>query len=170
MWVQDLEYFHKITESYGEKARQKMFSSLTATYNRQGKQLIRVGEESDKFYIILRGEVMVLYIRNVKDVERDNAAIDRDTLKGMSKLQRIRAREDNAHLFRGVPIENLENYDHFFNSLGVPLYDIENTLNSGQSFGELGIIYRQKRMAHVLCKSDCLIATIAADKYMRFIA
>jgi CRP-like cAMP-binding protein len=52
----------------------------------------------------------------------------------------------------------------------VPLYDIENTLSTGKSFGELGIIYKQKRMAHIICKTDCLIATIAADRYMRFIA
>lgn len=81
-----------------------MFSALMATYFKMGKQLIRVGEDSDKFFIILRGEVMVLYVRNSKDVERDNSAINRDTLKGMSKMQRIRAREENIHIFRGVPL------------------------------------------------------------------
>lgn len=50
---------------------------LTAEYHSPGRRLIKVGDESSLFYVILRGEVMVLYVRENKDVERDNMTIDR---------------------------------------------------------------------------------------------
>ena len=86
----------------------------------------------------------------------------------MSKLQRIRMR--NLQYFRGIPVELIENYDQFFNGLGVALYDAENILQEGQSFGELGIIFRQKRLAHILGRTDCMIATVPADQYMQLLA
>ena len=77
--------------------------------------------------------------------------IDREALRGMSKMQRIKVR--SKQYFRGIPVEMIENFDLFFYSLGVPLYDAENVLQQGQSFGELGIIFRQKRLAHILCRT-----------------
>lgn len=141
---------------------------MSCSYYRQGKQIIRVGEESDRFYVILRGEAVVLYVRDNKDVERENAMIDREALRGMSKLQRIRLR--SPLYFRGIPAELIENFDQYFNSLGVALYDAENILLQGQSFGELGIIFRQKRLAHILCRTECLIATVPAEQYMQLLA
>lgn len=79
-------------------------------------------------------------------------------------------RETKGNTYRGLAPELIEGYEIFFNSYGVPLYDVENMLVSGQSFGELGIIYKQKRLAHVICRSDCLVATLTSDKYMRLIA
>jgi hypothetical protein len=87
------------------------------------------------YALIIRGEAVVLYVRDNKDVERDNGLINREFVRGLSKMQRIKQRHENQRFLRGVPIDSIENIDMFFNSLGVPLYDAENVLTKGQSFG-----------------------------------
>ncbi len=69
-WLHDLNYFARLVELDGERSKQKLVAAMNCNYYRQGKQLIRVGEESDRFYVILRGEAVVLYVRDNKDVER----------------------------------------------------------------------------------------------------
>lgn len=49
---------------------------MTADSYRQGKLLIRAGDDSDFFYIILSGAVMVLYPRRKVDMELDCKSID----------------------------------------------------------------------------------------------
>lgn len=101
--MHDLSYFARLSDQYGERIKQRLVSSINCQYFRQGKQIIRVGEDSDRFYIVLRGEAVVLYVRDNKDVERDNYMFDREVLRGMSKLQRIRTR--CPQYFRGIPAE-----------------------------------------------------------------
>lgn len=49
------------------------------------------------------------------------------------------------------------------------MVSVENVLEKGRAFGELGILYKTKRMADIVCKEDCLIAKVTKDRYLQIV-
>lgn len=100
-----------------------------------GRHLIKTGDESDRLFIILRGEVMVLYPRPQKDIDKDTQGVDRELVKGLSKNNKILTVNENSNLLGGIELKIIENYANFFNNMGVCLYQLENIMTKGSSFG-----------------------------------
>lgn len=88
----------------------------------------------------------------------------------MSKQQYLLSEYEEKSPFRSLPLKSVENYQNLFNSSGVPLYQVEASLVKGQSFGELGIIYTQRRMAHIICGTDCEFGSLTAEQYLHIIS
>lgn len=66
--MSSLDFFSGLRETNGDAYCQKFYGSMTADSYRQGKILIRTGDDSDYFYIVLSGAVMVLYPRRRVDM------------------------------------------------------------------------------------------------------
>jgi CRP-like cAMP-binding protein len=64
-----VDFFSHLRESHGEAYCRKFYANMTADSYKQGHLLIRSGDESDYFYIILKGAAMVLYPRRKVDIE-----------------------------------------------------------------------------------------------------
>jgi|JI6StandDraft_1071083.scaffolds.fasta_scaffold31462_1 hypothetical protein len=83
---------------------------MTVDSYRQGKLLIKTGDDSDFFYIILSGAVMVLYPRRKVDMEIDCKNVDSSEVMKLSVRDRIWKRIENHTHFRGVPLQSIEHY------------------------------------------------------------
>jgi hypothetical protein len=75
-WMGSIDYFSHLKESYDEAYCRKFYANMTVDYYKQGHLLIRSGDESDYFYIILKGAVIVLFPRRKIDIEQDCKTID----------------------------------------------------------------------------------------------
>lgn len=67
-WMGCLEFFNNLRDASGEGVCKKFYANMTAGSHRQGEQLIKIGDDSEFFYIILRGSVMVLCPRKKLDI------------------------------------------------------------------------------------------------------
>lgn len=56
---------------------------------KQGQLMIRTGDDSLFFYVVLSGSVMVLYPRSKADIEEDSKNIDSTEAKNVSLKERI---------------------------------------------------------------------------------
>lgn len=68
-----------------------------------------------------------------------------------------------------MPLQSIDHYEKYFNELGVPIVSVENVLEKGRAFGELGILYRTKRCADIVCRDDSLIARVGKDRYLQIV-
>lgn len=78
---------------------------------------------------------MVLYPRPQKDIDKDTQGVDRELVKGLSKNNKILTVNENSNLLGGIELKIIENYANFFNNMGVCLYQLENIMTKGSSFG-----------------------------------
>ena len=65
-----MEFVEKMRESYSQRAVDEVCKGLQSSFEPAGKHLIKIGEESDRLYFIVKGEVLVLYSRASADVDQ----------------------------------------------------------------------------------------------------
>jgi CRP-like cAMP-binding protein len=87
----------------------------------------------------------------------------------MTHRDKIWRRLENHTHFKGVPLNSIDDYERYFNDFGVSMVSVENVLEKGRAFGELGILYKTQRMADIICKYDCLIAKVSKERYTKII-
>lgn len=75
-WLDQIQFFNSLRNRHGDQYVRKFYACLTAQRFRQGQIMIKTGDESTFFYVILKGAVMVLYPRSKGDVQEDNKMID----------------------------------------------------------------------------------------------
>ena len=64
----------------------------------------------------------------------------------------------------GIGFEELYGVEHFFEG-GVGKYHLIGKMNSGQAFGELGLLRRKPRAATILCTENTHLAVISKEDY-----
>lgn len=65
-----MDSVEKMRESYSNRSVEELCKGLRSSYEPAGRHLIKIGEESDRLYFILKGEVLVLYPRSPAEVDR----------------------------------------------------------------------------------------------------
>jgi hypothetical protein len=58
----------------------------------------------------------------------------------MTHREKIWRRLENHTHFKGIPLNAIDHYERYFNDFGVPMVAVENVLEKGRAFGELGIL------------------------------
>ena len=171
----NITYFKNLCTNSSQEKIFKIVTILSYEEFCSGKNIINYGEDSDNFFIILKGTVGVYklfpkikqmtlreytsYLQRIRDIE-----------KNQTKFQRIRTYNSLVNHFPLIKV----NFDPYFlpcnyNKKPFIIEDERKLceLTVGASFGEMALIRREPRNATVKSIDDCTLLVVEKSEYLK---
>lgn len=169
-------YFQKMKES-GESAKmEKLISVLNFEEFRPGEPIIRFGEEGDKFYILLDGQVGIYkpeYVQKIMKLKEYLAIMSDIKYIEIDLLKFNRVNEKNSAL--RLDLDTLFKMDpNLYSMRQRYTFFIEEDQKLGEfgggfAFGEIALIKRAKRNATIKALKPSVLVSIEKSDYNRII-
>ena len=140
-----LKFFQYLIKNNLKNTVYEILSKMEFENYEESHILFYQGDPSKKFYIILKGNIIVL-IKN-----------KRKTGTGQYKEKVLKDHLKNPRLFD-------QKKEGFF------LHQIVNEINEGEGFGELGIIQNSTRLATLITTSKCLLGSISSENFRKILS
>jgi len=105
-------------------------------------KIVRRGENSDHFFVLVSGRASVL-----KDIEPERAENEPPIQKAVRRHMSFIDQVPNPLFFKEV-----------------------HELVDGEVFGDIGILYKRRRMATIVAKTNCVLIRIPADTFIQISA
>ena len=140
-----LKFFQYLIKNNLKNTVYEILSKMEFENFEESHILFYQGDPSKKFYINLKGKIIVL-IKN-----------KRKSGTGKYKENILNDHLQNPKLFD-------QKKEGFF------LHQIVNEINEGESFGELGIIQNSNRLATLITTTKCLLGSISSDNFRKILS
>lgn len=140
-----LKFFQNLIKNNLKNTVYEILSKMKFENFEESHILFYQNDPSKKFYIILKGKVLVL-IKN-----------KRNSRKGKYR-----------HKFLKKHLKNHRIFDQ--KKEGYFLHQIVNEIKEGEGFGELGIIQNTNRLATIITASKCLLGSISSEMFRKILS
>jgi CRP-like cAMP-binding protein len=171
-------FFKKLKDQSDFEKLEALAGVLNLEYYSKGDKIIRYGEEGTKFYVVLKGSVLVtrpafrevqwclkeiiIYLNNLKFNEKDERKLKRVEEANVNNLNIKLIRLSDYDYNR---IQNLGAMKKFIIEEDIKLAEKE----EGEEFGEMALINKTTRNATILANSESIIANIDRSEYNKII-
>ena len=148
-----IKFFKKLEQKNLKNKIFELLSKIKIENHKKSSILFKEGDLPLKFYIIISGEILVLIKNKKKQKNQKNQKTD-------EKLNQIL-----------LPYKNKKNINNFFYNKkdNILKHKIVAILKKGSSFGELGIIHDEKRLATIITDTDCKFGVITYEDFKNII-
>lgn len=139
-----IKFFQKFLKNNLKKKLFELLSRMSLNNYKENEIIFHQGDISEKFYILLEGEISV-YIKNKRKMSRN-------TLNHNKNLQKLK-----------------KNKKMFDKKTGYFLHQKVGIINTGDSFGELGLIQNSPRLATLIANTKCKCGVIYAKDFLNIL-
>ena len=170
--AEHFDYFKKLRESGEEQKLGKIMSVLNLEIFKPGQEIIRFGEEGNKFYILINGKVTLfkpIYVQKEMKLKEYISLMEDLKNNPSEDLKYKRINEKNAYL--NLDLEMLFNMNKNTYHMNRPLtFFIEEDQNLGEfgqgfAFGEIALIKRCTRNATIISSKNSWLVSIDKSDY-----
>ena len=170
-----ITYFKNLCTNSSPEKIFKIISILNYEEFPSGKNIINYGEDSDNFFIIIKGKVAIykLFPKTKKMTIREYTSYLQKIInieKNQIKLQRIKSYNSLINHFPLIKVD----FDPYFvpcnnNKKSFIIEDERKLceLTIGDSFGETALIRREPRNATVKSIDDCILLVVEKNEYLK---
>ncbi|CDW88479.1 cyclic nucleotide-binding domain containing protein [Stylonychia lemnae] len=180
--IQKIQFFKE--RDIKQENYKLIVESLTYEYHQAGELVFSQGEQGDKFYIIIEGQVSVRVMnKEYERREKEISQLKQKMLKSRKSYNEYLVKSQE-YVVNGqeVPGDLTDKIAHANNDIKQKAQIIEDIeeelqnikehqelmkLQSGQSFGELALITNKPRQANIMCLNDCHFAVMNKQDYER---
>ena len=145
---------------------------LNIEYYTQNEKIIKYGDDGNKMYIVLEGEVGVF---KPKFVERNMTQLDFIALLHQYKENDIhcyyRTMKKNGLVSSDISaiIKQIDNDNPIYKNYFIETNEHVSNVRQGDSFGEVALLQKTKRTATIIALSNTYIASIDENDYVSLI-